>query len=138
MKKRKTIAGLVDAAAVILQRIVRIKAADEAGYARCVTCNTVHHWKDMDGGHFIPRTYTAHKLREENIHPQCKGCNGFRGEASKVPYTLYMQDTYGHDFVRELENTKRETKKYTRPEIEGIIAELNEYERQLRDEKGIV
>ena len=128
MKKKKTIAKLVDDAAVILQRIVRMKAADENGYAGCVTCGRVLHWKDMDGGHFISRTYTAHKLREENIHPQCKGCNGFRGGEYQA-YTLYMIDTYGREFVDELMATKRETKKWLRQDIIEHIEELRRYER---------
>jgi hypothetical protein len=135
MKKRKSIARLVEDAAVILQRIVRIKAADENGYVSCVTCGVTRQWNDgMQGGHFISRRYTAHKLSEENIHPQCAKCNGpLRGNA--IPYTVYMIDTYGRDFVDELERTKGQTKKYTRPEIEQIIQELREYEKQVSEGK---
>lgn len=131
MAKKKTIAGLVDEAAVILQRIVRKKAADEQGYCRCVTCGAVKHWKEMHGGHFIPRTHTVHKLLEENIHPQCPSCNTFRAESAKVAYSLYMIDTYGEDFVRQLEESKREVRRYGRQEIMEKIAELKEYEKGL-------
>lgn len=130
MKKKKTIAKLVDDASVILQRIVRIKAADENGYAACVTCGRVLHWKDMDGGHFISRTYTAHKLNESNIHVQCKGCNGFRGGEYQI-YTLYMIDMYGREFVDNLLATKRETKKWHRSDIIEHIEELRRYEREV-------
>lgn len=138
MKKTKTIARLVDDAAVILQRIVRLKAADENGYCRCVTCGKVDHYKNMDGGHFIPRTYTAHKLLEENLAPQCAGCNRFRPEAAKAAHTLYMIDTYGRDFVDNLIATKRETRKYTRQGIMEKIQELKDYEKQVREQKGFV
>lgn len=131
MAKKKTIAGLVDEAAVILQRIVRKKAADENGYCKCVTCGKVDHWKKMHGGHFIPRGHTIHKLLEENIHPQCVSCNTFRAESAKVNYWIYMADTYGEDFVRELVHTKNDVCKYTRPEIMEKIAELKEYEKGL-------
>lgn len=132
MAKTKTIAALVNDAAKLMQRMVRAKAADENGYCKCVTCDKVQHWKEMDGGHFVSRTYTAHKILEENIHPQCKGCNGFRN-GEYPAYTLYMIDTYGRDFVDELLATKKQTKKYSRPEIMEIIADLkirlNEAER---------
>lgn len=135
-RKRKTIAKLVDEAAAILQRIVRMKAADDNGMARCVTCGKVEHWKDLDGGHWIPRTYTVHKLTEENIWPQCKRCNRFRaGEGSA--FTLHMIDTYGRDFVDHMEATKREVRKYTRPEIEAKIKSLKEYEKKIKTEKGL-
>lgn len=84
----------------------------------------------MDGGHYISRTYTAHKLLEENIHPQCKGCNRF---AHKIhdDYARYMRETYGQEFVDWLSETKRETKKYYRTEIEDLIKELKEREKEL-------
>lgn len=108
-----------------------MKAADENGYAKCVTCGKIDHWKDMDGGHYISRTYTAHKLLEENIHPQCKGCNRF-GHKVHDDYARYMRDTYGQEFVDWLSDTKRQTKKYYRTEIEDLIAELKEREKNLK------
>lgn len=130
-RKKKTIAKLVDDAAVILQRVVRIKAANDDGYCQCVSCGTKKHYKEMHGGHFIPRTCTELKLMEENIHPQCPGCNTFNQEKAKVTYTLFMVDTYGREFVDELDRIKKsgQPKKYSRPEIEGIIEDLKHYEK---------
>ena len=55
-KKTKSIAKLVDEAAVLLQLLVRLKAADDNGYVKCRTCDSVMHYKDgMQGGHFISR-----------------------------------------------------------------------------------
>ena len=135
-RKPKSIARLVEEAACILQRIVRLKAADENGYCQCVTCGKVDRWQDMQGGHFLSRKWTAHKLCEENIHPQCPGCNGPKGGAP-VPYTLYMLDTYSRDFVDNLEATKWDTKKYGRPEIMGIIEDMKHYESMVRQDKGL-
>ena len=128
--KTKSIAALVNDAAAILQRIVRIKAADDNGYASCVTCGVTRHWKELQGGHFISRVFTAHKLCVENIHPQCPGCNGPR-RGNLTAYTLYMIDMYGRDFVDELEATKGATRKYSRPEILDVIAELKAQEKEL-------
>lgn len=136
MAKTKTIAGLVEEAAVILQRIVRMKAADENGYAKCVTCGKVQHWKEMDGGHYISRTYTRHKLLEENIHPQCKGCNRF-GHKCHDDYSRFMREKYGDEFVNELTETKRDTMKWTRVDIMDHIKALKEYEKFIRETKGL-
>ena len=127
-RKTKTIAKLANDAAVLLQKLVRMKAADDGGYCQCVTCGVSKHWKEMQGGHFISRRYTATKLLEENIHPQCYGCNGPRAKDGivTVEYTNYMADTYGREFVDDLLVLKNTTKKYTRDEIAEISAEFKE------------
>jgi len=135
-KKLKSIAKLVEEAAVILQRIVRLKAADGQGYVQCVTCGIQQPWQDMQGGHFISRVFTAHKLLEENINPQCPRCNGpLRG--NQAAYTLFMVDTYGREWVDELLATKSQTKKYLRYEIEEVIDDLKDRETNIRRLKGL-
>lgn len=136
-RKNKSIAKLVEEAAVLLQAIVRLKAADNNGCVKCVTCEEINPWNDgMDGGHFIPRKWLATRLLEENIHPQCKPCNaGFRSgdKGNLIAYTRYMEDTYGRDFVDHLKSLKHQTKKYYKAEILDLIAELKEQKKQLLD-----
>ena len=122
-KKQKSLAKLSEQAAEFLQLLVRLKAADEEGYVSCVTCGVTRHYKDsMQGGHFISRKWTATRLLEGNIHPQCSYCNGpLRG--NMVAYTLYMIDMYGREFVDELEIRKNQTKKFNRCELEDQIKE---------------
>ncbi len=122
-KKQKTVAKLREEAAVLLQKLVRMKAADVDGIAQCVTCGKKQHLKDMDGGHFISRKWTATKLVEENVHPQCKGCNQY-ASGRHDDYSLYMVDTYGIEMVRELNDKKRELCKQNRIELEEIKVEL--------------
>ena len=122
-KKQKTVAKLREEAAVLLQKLVRMKAADENGLATCVTCGKRQHYKEMDGGHFISRKWTATKLVEENVHPQCKGCNQY-ASGKYDDYALYMVDTYGIEMVRELNDKKRELCKQNRIELEDIKLEL--------------
>ena len=121
-KKLKSISKLVDAAAVLMQKYVRMKASP-TGYTTCVTCGVIKHWSEMQGGHFISRKWLATKLLEENIHPQCPCCNGPK-QGNMIQYTLYMQDTYGREFIEELELLKHQSRKYYRDEVMEIIAEL--------------
>lgn len=130
MAKQKTIRGLVDDCAVLMQKIVRLKDFNQNGYCTCVTCGKTGHWKEMQGGHYISRVYTSTKLLEENIHPQCRGCNMY-GHRVHDDYTVYMIDTYGEDFVRELNEIKRNTKKYTRTEVTELREELKERLKEL-------
>jgi hypothetical protein len=136
MPKTKTIAALVDDCAKLLQKIVRMKAALQQpdGIIQCVTCGKWGHWKEMHGGHFIARTYRQHKLLEENIHPQCPGCNTFRPERVADDYNKFMRDTYGHEFVDHLTQTKRHPKKYARQELEELLAELKAQAKSLERE----
>jgi len=122
-KKQKSVAKLRDEAAVLLQKLVRMKASDENGFATCVTCGQREHYTKMDGGHFVSRRSKATLLIEENIHPQCKGCNRF-ASGKYDDYALYMVDTYGIEMVRELNDKKRELCKQNRIELEDIKVEL--------------
>jgi len=143
-KKKKpkalSIGKLTDKAATLLQRLVRLKASDDNGYCSCVTCGKVDHFKKMDGGHFIERGVKATKLMEENVNPQCKGCNGFgmKYKSSVVlDYRRYMVDMYGEEFVEELEMAKHKTHKFYRPELEEMIIELSERVREQEKRIGV-
>ena len=122
-RKPKTISKLVEEAATAIQLYIRMKYADDNGYVACVTCGTTRHYKDgMQGGHFISRKWLATKLMEENIHPQCACCNGpLKG--NPIQYTLFMVDTYGREFVDELERLKHESRKYYKAEVLEIITD---------------
>ena len=122
--------------AKLTQKLVRLKAADKNGMVECVTCGKIDHWKGMQGGHFIERGKSATVLMEENIHPQCPGCNMYRmKQASTVlTYRRYMVDMYGEDFVQELERMSRQPKKFYTAELNELKRELNERIKQRESE----
>jgi len=128
-KKAVSIGKLTDKAADLLQLLVRLKASDDLGYCSCVTCGTTRKYNQgMQGGHFIERGKRATKLMEENIHPQCDGCNGFgmKFHGMEKIYTLWMVDFYGRDFVDEMIFESKQVKKWYRPELEYLIIEFKE------------
>jgi hypothetical protein len=130
-------AKLIEKAAKKLQLLVRLKAADDSGYVRCVTCGVVRKWNDgIQGGHYISRRKLHHKLLEENIHPQCKMCNGpLKGNPYK--YTLFMEDMYGRDFVEKLIETQNDGPIYkTKADLEEFIKELDAQIKKERDRIG--
>src|SRR5690606_6040437 len=110
----------------LLQKIRRIELADDKGYCRCCACGKAYHWKEMQGGHYVPRTKTATKLVEYNINPLCVSCNKYRAEEARCPYSIWMIETYGYEYVKWLEAESRKEKKYTRPEIEEIISQYKQ------------
>ena len=135
--KKKTLRALIDDVAKLLQKHVRLKAAvaaDKNGFIECVSCNKWFHWKDMQGGHWIERGKQATKIMEENIHPQCKGCNqyGMRHRTHvREGYSKYMRDMYGDDFCDEMLVDSKKPIKYFRPDLEDMVKELRRKNREL-------
>lgn len=135
--KKKTLRALIDDVAKLLQKHVRLKAAVAAnkdGFIECVSCNKWFHWKDMQGGHWIERGKQATKIMEENIHPQCKGCNqyGMRHRTHvREGYSKYMRDMYGDEFCDEMLVNSKKPIKYFRPDLEDMVKELRRKNREL-------
>lgn len=134
-RKPKTLAKLLDDVAVAMQKHVRLKAADSNGFCTCVTCGVKKHWKESQGGHFIQRS-KAHKILEENIHPQCARCNAWemKKATTVLTYRRYMVDLYGEKFVRELEDTANNPVKRYRADLENQLKDLRARNRQLEEE----
>ena len=138
---KPSISKEVEKAAVLLQKLVRLKASDKDGYCKCVTCGVEKHWKQIQGGHFYGRKEALRfKLWEENIHPQCAACNwkGMNTTKIRERYRMYMEDMYG---VRRVKAMNRlafrkppkfkmdevlEFKKYLREQIKILLKRLGE------------
>lgn len=114
---------------VAIQLLSRIAAADDNGYCNCVSCGKSFHYKDGDGGHFISKGHSSYwSLEIENVHPQCKGCNGFGmkfGTASQE-YTIYMIEMYGQEFVDNMLATKKNVKKMYKADYVAMLKEFND------------
>ena len=136
-KKSLTIAQEVEKAAVLLQKLVRMKASDDNGYCQCVSCKRVAHYKTMDGGHYFSRRHSRLKLYEEQIHPQCKRCNMMMSDPMvQDAYRDYMIEMYG---VRRLKALKKllylPPKKFIKEEV--ILFQQKLRERIREQEKRI-
>ena len=129
MPKKKTQQQLKKKALELLQKLVRVKSDNDFGYCACVSCGVIKKWNDgMQGGHFIAKGNGGSNqwaLVEENVHPQCAGCNGFgmRYGNAETDYTLFMIDTYGRDKVDQMRSENKVTK-YSRVELEIMIEEM--------------
>lgn len=121
-----------------IQKLARISAADDNGYCKCVSCGKLDHYKNMDGGHFIPKGSSSRwALEESNVNPQCKGCNAYsmkHGSAAQQ-YTLWMIDWVGKDQVEYMLATKNDPIKFYAADYREMIADWSEqikaHERRL-------
>lgn len=78
-KKRPARAIAKDRAWEQFSMFIRLRDAGPDGYAKCVTCPRVIHWRDGDAGHWITRAKEATLFDERNVSFQCKGCNKWQG-----------------------------------------------------------
>ena len=111
-----------------IQLLSRISAADDLGIAQRVSCGKRQSYKEMDGGHFIPKGSSSFwALKIDNVHPQCKYCNAFgmRNGSAAQSYTLWMQDYYGRDYVEEMLRTKNNVCKIYKCDYEEMLKEFN-------------
>lgn len=137
--KRKTIAQEVDKAAVLLQKLVRMKAADDYGYTQCVSCGRVEHWKGVDAGHYFSRRHTRLKCFEENIHVQCKRCNMMMGDPQvHDAYRDYMIQMYGERRLKAMKKlTYMPPKKFNREDVIAFQEELKQQIKLQEERLGI-
>lgn len=126
MGRKLTKQGAKKKAWKALSEYVRFKASDYRGYAKCVTCGTIKHWKELDAGHFIAKGKgLSVYFEEENCHPQCTYCNRHLS-GNLIEYTRYMIDMYGIEGVDRLRDLAKQTVKYTLQDYLDIEKEFKE------------
>ena len=122
--KRQRISRKLEKIAVLLQRLTRLKNADHLGYVRCCSCDKKMHWKEAQGGHFISRTHQSVKCVEEQIWPQCPGCNMqmSKGETMvMLGYQRFLEDMFGRGWIEELEKKARQPLETTEEELDEML-----------------
>jgi hypothetical protein len=113
---------------VASQKLARLQTADDNGYAQCVSCRESFHYKEMDGGHFIPKGNSSYwALEMININPQCKGCNSFgmKHGTAAAEYTLWMEEKHGEGFVRSMIEKKKNPVKWYTADYRELLSSLN-------------
>lgn len=100
---------------------VRMSNADVNGNARCVTCNAIKHYKQMQAGHFIPGRSGAVLFSIEGTQVQCAMCNVYK-HGDWANYFEYMRKMYGMEVIDELLRKSHESIKYTISDYQDIEA----------------
>ena len=124
-KKKQGLRTLKAKAWKLFSEWIRRKDADEGGTNYCFTCGAPKFWKELHAGHFIGGRTNAVLFVEEIVKPQCLTCNVFLG-GNYGPYTLKMLDLHGREKVEEFMSLKHQVKKYSRADIEEMIAEYKQ------------
>ena len=86
----------------------------------CVTCGTKKHWKEVDAGHFCSRRHYSTRWEPQNVHVQCKSCNGFHAGQNYL-MGKYIDNKYGSGTADELITLSRQIKKFTDNDLKDLI-----------------
>ena len=112
-----------------LQLLRRLEEADDNGYCTCVTCGVVAQWNEgIQGGHFIDKSHSSYwALQEENVNPQCSGCNGFgmKHGTARYSYMKWMEAKHGELFVQNMMETKKDIRKMYAADYREMLADFN-------------
>lgn len=120
----------------IYSQYVRLDQSDEYGFCICVTSGERLFWKDAQNGHFFSRRFYPTRWNDDNCHPQSMRDNVFL-KGNYINYTRYMIDSYGREFVDELEKLAHTTVKIKNSELIEKIAYYSTEVKRLKLEKGL-
>jgi len=100
----------------------RMKDADWRGYVACVTCGVVKHYKQQQGGHFIPGRTNGILFEDQGIHAQCYSCNMMKG-GNPRKYDAYMKKRYGQRVINKLDKLSESTVQLSEDDLRKKIEE---------------
>ena len=117
---------------------IKKRDSDSNKNITCVCCGGTFNLKDKDKEgsnivqclHFVPRGTYSLRFNEINCHAGCSYCNldmhlNPEGLAYKR-YKRFLVDSVGEDYVREMEEQKRQINKLTESELLTIINQLKQ------------
>lgn len=116
---------------MLFSEYIRLKNADGNGYVKCITCNSVCHWKYADNGHYISRENLSTRWHEINCNVQCIACNRFKSGKVKE-YRAALVSLYGESEVLKLEAMKKQMVHFTNSEGLDVIKIFTEKVNELK------
>lgn len=105
-KRRKPISKNIRSTAMAnFQKLRRMQEANDEGLVQCISCGKVMHWKEAQGGHYIPRAIRPTEMDPDNVWPQCPQCNGVRA-GNLIAYRYALVRKIGEARVKRLEDMR--------------------------------
>lgn len=133
MKKRKSRKNLIVALDRVFSKYIRTKNLKD-NFVECVTCNRKYPINKIQAGHFMSRKHYSTRWDEENVFPQCYGCNVMQ-QGQQYLFSKYIDNKYGEGYSDVLLYRSRETVKFSDFEIEEMIQDYTNRLKALEKEK---
>ena len=77
MPRKVTRKSLIKKLDTIFSIYIRLRDANKDGFCKCISCQKINHWKDVDAGHFIGRRHLITRYDPKNVYAQCRYCNRY-------------------------------------------------------------
>jgi len=116
---------------------IRMRDSNSNGMCKCITCDKVKHWKEMDTGHFQSRRYLLTRYDEHNANAQCQNCNQWNS-GEQYRHGLEIDKKFGEGTAKELENKARGMQKMTKEDVMELAREFKEMAEDLAEQKGLM
>lgn len=125
---KKSKSRLVKKLDSIFSKYIRLKHSKN-GICTCFTCGRKYEVKKIHAGHFMSRRHYSTRWDEENVRPQCYGCNvGNQGKQYEFAINLNNEEEGKAD---RLLSKSRELVKFSTGDIEMLIANYQDKLKQL-------
>lgn len=116
-RKKQTIPALLKKSQIVFNRWIRNRDKDKG----CVSCGA----EVTEAGHYFSQGHhSSLRFNEINTNGQCTRCNRFL-HGNLINYRNGLIKRYGEEKLLLLESAARQTKKWTRGELEQIIIFYN-------------
>lgn len=120
MTKRSTVVRKLDS---IFSKYIRLKYA-KAGKVDCYTCGVVKSVSEMQAGHFQSRAKYSVRWDEDNVRPQCAGCNMRNGGQQYVFGQRLNEERSG--LADEIVQKSNQIRKFSTPELLEMYDDFRE------------
>lgn len=121
MPKKPTRSKVVKKLDVVFSQYIRLSNADKNGICTCVTCGKKYFWKQIQAGHFMSRKHYSTRWVEDNVKPQCYGCNVMQ-QGQQYKFSKYL----GNNLSEQLYSKSKEVVKFTTDELQDKITYYSE------------
>ena len=120
----------------IFSQYIRLRDSDENGYCKCISCGSVHFWKDTHNGHYENRSHMATRFNERNCNAQCVKCNIFE-DGNLKGYKRGLIRKYDIAVIGYLEAKRQSYCKITVGEYRELIGLYTKRVNALKIEKNL-
>jgi ribosome-binding protein aMBF1 (putative translation factor) len=84
----------------------------------------------------MSRACMSTRWHEQNVQFQCKRCNGFRS-GEQYLYSIRLDQDHGEGTAEKLLRTSKQTRKFSRDELESMYHHYKRLVNELRSTKGL-
>lgn len=126
--KKKSRKNLIVALDRVFSKYIRTKYIRD-NFVECVTCNRKYPINKIQAGHFMSRKHYSTRWDEENVFPQCYGCNVMQ-QGQQYLFSKFIDEKFGEGYSDVLLLKSRETVKFADYELDEMI---RDYTKRLKD-----